>query len=137
MTKHRQGGGTKGNHLCRHCGDAAATPAEPVDFKAGFRYYVLTPANPGATPTGTETVHAATNQTGQVCRRSDCGFNPELPRHLVYIRNPSERDPQDADPKKAAASTAQPDSERQGRHLGRVLTIQSPKPPKAARRTSR
>lgn len=64
MTRHRQGGGTKGDHLCGHCGDPAETPAEPVDFKTGFRYYVLTPTDPGASPTGTESVHAATNQTG-------------------------------------------------------------------------
>ena len=63
MTRHRQDGGTKSDHLCGHCGDPAETPAEPVDFRTGFRYYVLTPTDPGQAPTGTETVHAATNKT--------------------------------------------------------------------------
>ena len=48
---------------CDCCGDSSAACSEPVKFSNGFRYYVLTPIDPGAAPNGSEQVHAATNDS--------------------------------------------------------------------------
>lgn len=48
---------------CDCCGKDA-DEAAPVEFSTGFRFYLLTPDDPGAAPSGRETVHAATNSSG-------------------------------------------------------------------------
>jgi len=48
---------------CSCCGDNAAAGAKPVRFETQFQYYIVTPIDPGAAPTGSEEVHAATNSS--------------------------------------------------------------------------
>ena len=48
---------------CSCCGGDAATGGKPVQFETQFQYYIVTPIDPGAAPTGDEAVHAATNSS--------------------------------------------------------------------------
>ena len=48
---------------CSCCGHDAAAGTEPVQFETQFQYYIVTPIDPGAPPTGDEEIHAATNSS--------------------------------------------------------------------------
>ena len=49
---------------CSCCGDATVpSNYQPIEFKSKFRYYLLIPEDPGAMPTGTEEILAATNDS--------------------------------------------------------------------------
>ena len=51
------------NKTCSCCGEAAAACEEPIEFGQKFRYWIIRPENRGRPPTGSELVHAATNDT--------------------------------------------------------------------------